>query len=242
MCKQKFLLIVFVLFLSGCAGAPIRTHAKFATFFDNRKTITLMPIGIKIYQLTAGGVSEEMDEWENQVKTSLKEMIMNKFASSAKINIKAMDDSSLDNNFRDFLKEQNGLYKAVAESIIFHTYMPGGVFPNKVKNFDYSLGPELSRISEFSSTDSLLFISGKRTYWTGGRVMLATWGVLLGAVTGIIVVPSDVPDWIAVSLVDSKDEVFFGLDIWSPNTSVGDLRVSKIRKDIVDYLFDTLVR
>jgi hypothetical protein len=243
--RIKILIVITsLLILNGCAGIPVRTHPQFLGYFQGEeKAITVMPIDIKFYKLTAGGVPEQMDEWDVQSDTLFKKAIMDKLDPSLRFKIKILEDSDLDPKFKDFLDEQNGLYRAIAGSIIFHTYMPGSIFPNKLKNFDYTLGSALSRINDFYPSDTLLFFSGTRTFWTGGRVLLATWGMLLGAATGVVVVPGSAPDWVAVSLVDAKTgNIIWFRYIGAPFSTVGDLRNEEAVSDTIDYLFRDLVR
>ena len=63
--KLFVLMVICFICLSGCASVPIRRHSQFDNYFSTgEKTVTLMPIDIKFYKLTAGGMSEQMDEWD----------------------------------------------------------------------------------------------------------------------------------------------------------------------------------
>lgn len=237
--KKILSLLISIVFLSGCAGIPTRKHSQFTNYFQGEeKSITVVPITIKFSKLTAGGVSEQMDEWDMQSDALFKTAIMEKLDPSSKIKIKFLEENSLAPDLKTFLDEETGLYRAISESIIVHTYMPGYIFPLKLKSFDYTLGPQFSRINNFISTDVFLFISGTRTYWTGGRVFLGVCGALFGAATGVTVLPGSVPDWVSAALVDSKT----GNVIWfrymgAPNTTVGDLRDKDTVSQTVSYLF-----
>lgn len=236
-----FLIIAF--FLVGCAAAPIRKNSRFDSYFQNgEKTVSVVPVSIKFYKLTAGGVPEQMDEWDIQSDALFKTAIMEKLDSSRKIKIKILDEDTLNSDLKTFLDEQTGLYRAVSQSIIAHTYMEGNIFPLKLKNFDYTLGPQLNRINDFIPCDTILFISGTTTYWTGGRVFLGVCGALLGAATGIVVLPGDVPDWVSAALVDSKtgDIIWFRY-MGAPNCQIGDLRDKKTVSKTVNYLFREVI-
>lgn len=236
---KKILVLVLCLGLCGCAGIPVRTHSQYANYFQGEeKTITVAPITIKFYKLTAGGVSEEMDEWDTQSDALFKTAIMGELNPSPKIKIKFLEENNLSPDLKFFLDEQTGLYRAISQSIIVHTYMDGFIFPLKLKNFDYTFGSQLSRINDFVQTDAILFISGTRTYWTGGRVFLGVCGALIGAATGVMVLPGSAPDWVAAALVDAKT----GNVIWfrymgAPSTAVGDLRDNDTVTKTVGYLF-----
>ena len=241
--KNIFYLLSCLIFLSGCAGIPIRTNPQHENYFSITKTIALMPIEVEANKITAGGVPERMDEWEEQIRSLLKQAIKKKIEIFPNINLKVLEKSDLNTNFKEFLDEENGLYRAVAQSIISHTYVPGSIFPHKLNNFDYTLGSEINYINEFVETDSLLFVGGERTFWTGGRIFLATWGYLLGAVTGVYAVPQSVPDWLAISLVDTKTgNIIWFKFIGQPNTQIGDLRKSEVVEQTVGLLFRDFVK
>jgi hypothetical protein len=240
--KLFVLMVICFICLSGCASVPIRRHSQFDNYFSTgEKTVTLMPIDIKFYKLTAGGMSEQMDEWDADSDELFKAALMERLDISPKIRISIFDEGKINNDQKKFLETQNGLYRAVAQSIILHTYTPGCLFPNKISSFDYTLGRDLSQVNDFMHTDALLFLSGSRTYWTGGRVFLACWGVLLSSVSGVAVLPASVPDWVAASLVDAKTgNVIWFRYVGLPGNQIGDLRNERVVENTVDYLFKDL--
>ncbi|MFH1199348.1 MAG: hypothetical protein V1650_04245 [Candidatus Omnitrophota bacterium] len=240
--KTFILILGIVLLIGGCAGVGVRTNQRFASYFQGQeKTVTLMPIEIKFYKLTAGGVQEQMDEWDIQSDMLFESAIMEKIDPSPKVKINKLGENSISPDFKEFLDEENGLYRAIAASVISHTYLEGSIFPNKLKSFDYTLGPDLARFNDFVPTDALLFISGTRTYWTGGRMFLAACGILAGAATGVTIIPGGVPDWVSVSLVDAKTgDIIWFKHMGPPYFTVGDLRNAEVVASTVDYLFKDL--
>lgn len=240
---QKNLVIAFLaFFLAGCAGAAVRTHSQFRDYFNApEKAVTVMPIDIKFYKLTAGGVAEQMDEWDRHSDELFKKEIIARLDPSPKIKINILDENNVTPDFKKFLDEENGLYRAISQSIISHTYFAGNTFPLKLKSFDYTFGPDLCGINSFCPTDTILFFSGSRTFWTGGRVFLAAFGILAGAATGVTVIPAGIPDWVAVSLVDAKTgNVLWFRFIGGPDQQIGDLRNAKVVADTVNFLFRNL--
>jgi hypothetical protein len=224
---MKRILIAFVLaFLSGCATIPhYRVNPAFKGYFGEPKTIAIMPPDVKIHRLTAGGVSELMDGWSQQAESAILKAIKNEMRLLSSTELTLIDDSSLQENSRDFLKEQQGLFNAVAFSIISHTYIPESTFRHKLKNFDYTLGSEISGISEIVECDAILFSSGCNYIWTAGRTSLQFFALLVGAATGVTIIIPAGPEWIMLSLVDAKS----GDVIWFDYIAMpGDLR-----KDIV---------
>ena len=60
----KIFSLIFVgLLISACATAPrYRAHPQLNTKIEKVKTITVIPLTVDVYQVTAGGVKEKMDE------------------------------------------------------------------------------------------------------------------------------------------------------------------------------------
>jgi len=243
--RKKLALGLLLFFISGCAGAPVRMQPQFQTYFDTppEKIVTVAPIDIKFYKLTAGGVSEQMDEWDKRSDQLFEKEIIAKLDASPKIKINILEEDKFKPDFKKFLDEQYGLYRAISQSIIIHTYVPMSTFPLKLKNFDYTFGPDIGNINSHYPTDAILFFSGSRTYWTGGRILLATFGVVTAAATGVAVIPASVPDWVAVALVDAKTgNVLWFRYVGGVDQQIGDLRNEKYVGDIVNYLFRDFVR
>ena len=76
------------------------------------------------------------------------------------------------------MEDTQALFEAVSASVLLHTYSRSTwirkydsdqTFPEKLKNFDYSLGPEVQRLAKLANADALLFTSGVDHISTGGR-------------------------------------------------------------------------
>lgn len=178
-------ILLFLIFLTACAPT-YRIHPQFYKKIQSVKTVAIMPPNIKVYQLTAGGTTELMPEWTSEAQKSVLQAVEEEISSmdcfvcckpfptiTAQI---ATNYQGLEDN----LKESQDLYEAVNSSIITHTYIE--VFPEKVKNFDYSLGSEIQELAQIAEADALLFTWGVDYRATGGRKAL---GVLAAIVAGI---------------------------------------------------------
>lgn len=231
---KKILLFVCLVLVSGCASVHYRAPKSFETYFDTPKTIAVMPPDIKVHQLTAGGVTELMDEWSYDAEKDMLTALREELSEFPGIKLVFIDEKALSQEVRDRLREEEGLYKAVAYSIINHTYNPGSIFRHKLDNFDYTLGPDVSWISSLADADALLFCSGTNYIWTTGRVCMAAFGLLVGAATGVCVIPAAGPEWLSVSLVDIKTGDFIWFDYLPMQ---GDLREIEINRKLADKLF-----
>lgn len=180
--KKIFTFIsVFCLFLLiGCAPLSYRTHPEFETRSKNIKSPQLIPPDVKIYKLTAGGVPELIDEW----CSTGKENVLKAITESFKDKPTKLQIIPIDKELEEELEDIQALYRAVCTSIYLHTYYGLTSFPEKKKNFDYSIGP-IDKILQKYGTDTLVIVYGRDEISTGGRQALQATSVLLGALTGV---------------------------------------------------------
>jgi hypothetical protein len=236
--NEKLFVLIMVVLLGGCAGMPVRTGQRFVNYFRGpEKTVAVVPIDIKFLQISAGGVVEQMDEWDAKSDDLFEKAITKKLDPLGHIKIRIIRKEDIPAELKSFLDEEGGLYRAVAQSIILHTYTEGNIFQHKIDNFDYTLGEELSGLNNYYPADAIMFVSGSSSYSTGGRIFLTALGILAGAAAGVYVMPAGLPDWVAVSLVDCKS----GDIIWFKFLGgMGDLRGEKGVYNAVEYLFSDL--
>ncbi len=201
------LLVPCILFLPfGCAVIKSNTHPEFEARFKNIENFGLIPPDIKIYELTAGGVRELKDEWSDMGKENVINALMKKLKEKdIKVEIITKDE---------MMEEALALYRAVSMCIELHTQGPF-VFPEKQKNFDYSIG-SIEKALEENNVDALMIIYGSDEDTTGGRQALIALGVLASIATGVVVAPRAGITTMDVALVDPS-----GIILWYKNKSSG---------------------
>ena len=57
--------------LSGCATTPYRANPQFEDRLRTGLTVALVPPDVKVYQITAGEVREQVDEWSETVRKNV---------------------------------------------------------------------------------------------------------------------------------------------------------------------------
>jgi hypothetical protein len=182
--------------LSGCVPPPDTTRANPRLYQQAPliRTVALLPAEIKVFQIDAGGVREEMAEWSAQAHTNIIAAVENELRAKLKAEVKFLNEESLSEEKARF-EETRALYAAVAAMIFIHTFpnpnFPSHLFDDKRKNFDYSLGSEVSALAPGAA--ALLILDAQDHVWTAGRQALQALGVILGigaAVgTGAVVMP-----------------------------------------------------
>ena len=225
-----FLGVACLLFMAfGCAPKIYRAHPELEMRSKDIKKPGLISPNVKVLELTAGGIRELRDDWsirgEENVLRAITENLEEK-----QIEIKAL---TVDEDIQEEMEDIQALYRAVSISIILHTYGPF-VFPEKKKNFDYSIG-SIERILEKFGSDALIFTYGFDEISTKGRKALKVASIVAGAFTGVVIMPRSGITVVSVALVDASGTIFW----YSIKGSEGgyDLRkhksTSKLVKDIL---------
>lgn len=241
--KHLALLAVLVYLLAGCVpAASYRANPRFQEQATLIHQVALLPAEVKVYQIDAGGVREEIAEWSSQARNNLIAAIDNLFRTRTKFSIKTTNDESLAER-GTLLEDTRALYVAVSMMIMLHTYpnpnSPSQLFEEKLKSFDYSLGIEVGEL--ISDSQALLFLDAEDHVWTAGRQTLQALGVILGigaaVATGVVVIPQlGGGTFVRAALVDSHT----GDILWANIVGSGagkDLRDSASASEVVSELF-----
>jgi hypothetical protein len=197
-------LIFAALLISACATAPhYRSHPQLNTKIEKVNTITVIPLKIEVFQVSAGGVKEKMDEWSFQAKRNLLTAVEEELKLRPMLNIKSLSETFMSDDRKSNLEQTSALFDAINSSIIVHTYgLPEWRFPEKITGFDYSLGPDVRELS--GQTDALLFVRGADNISTAGRKALQVGSVILGALVGVQVTPMLGITVVSLALVDAN--------------------------------------
>jgi hypothetical protein len=233
--KYLFLLLCLCLLWGafGCASvAPYRAHPEFEMRTKNIKISGLLSPDIKIYEFTAGGVRELRDDWCAQGRENIQGALIQCFQEKT-LEIKPI---TMDKEMEEEMEDIYALYRAVSISINTHTY-GDFKFPEKMKNFDYSIGP-IDKIMQKHSTDALIFVYGFDEISTGGRKALQAVGVIAGALTGVVVIPRSGITVVSAAMVDPSGTILWynikgsqgGYDLRNPESSA-----NLIRAILADY-------
>jgi hypothetical protein len=230
--------------LSGCVPAAVsyRANPRFQQQSQQIRTVSILRPEVKVYQIDAGGVREEITEWSTQARTNVVSALDNELRTNMKTVVKVVSEESLAEE-KTRLEETRALYAAVSAMILLHTYpnpnSPGHLFEEKLKSFDYSLGTEVHRLA--NGADALLFLDAQDHVWTAGRQALQALGVILGVgagvATGVVIIPAmSGGTGVKAALVDSGT----GDILWinAVGSGIGkDLRDPASAREMVGQLF-----
>jgi len=179
-----FLYMPILSIMAGCVPALFRAHPQLQEKVTSIKTVAIMPPSVRVYQLSAGGDTQLMDDLTaaatQHVAKAIEErlkghagFVFTPFPSPSAIPGSSSDLAAA--GLKDELEDTQALFEAVSTSVLVHTYepkvrdAPDQTFPEKLKNFDYSLGPDVERLAQLANANALLFVSGVDHISTGGR-------------------------------------------------------------------------
>jgi len=186
--------MLILIIMAGCAPARFRANPQLQEKVASIKTVAIMPPGVRVYQLSADDERKLMEDSTAAATQHVARAIEEKLKSHSGFvftpfpSPSALPDTSSSfgaARLTDELEDTQALFEAVSASVLLHTYEPksGGAadqtFPEKLKNFDYSLGPDVQRLAKLANTDALLFISGVDHISTAGRKVNMALAVLL---------------------------------------------------------------
>ena len=202
------LCLLFMAF--GCAPIMKTVHPEFEIRTKDIKTTGLLSPDIKIYEFTAGGMRELRDDWCATGKENVQRAVMECLGEKPFV-IKPI---TIDKDLEEEMADIYALYKAVSATINTHILGTEYQFPEKVKNFDYSIG-SVEKIFKRYEVDALLFVYGYDEISTAGRKVLKVVGIIASAALaaaaggGYIITPRSGITLMSVALVDSSGSILW---------------------------------
>jgi hypothetical protein len=182
--RGLYLLLVFTLVLSGCATTPsAMVHTTIRQDPGSRplQQIVLLPVDVDVYEMSAGGVKEEVPEWSSTAETNIRNALLVSKGSGGKCCVtRPVDTSSLTANEREILEEHLALFNTVATNAVWATLPYNAAWHFKAEHFDYTLGDGLGFLKEKYGLDAGLVITGEDVVSSSGRKTTAVLGAMFG--------------------------------------------------------------
>ncbi|HVN97536.1 MAG TPA: hypothetical protein VMT62_13995 [Syntrophorhabdaceae bacterium] len=164
------------------------------------KTLGILFIDMKVYELTAGGMHELKEDWTGSARHNFSTSLQTELKDRL-IEAKVLDGE----NPSEEMDDVQVLYKAVRSAILTHTYgsaLNWDFFPEKLDHFDYSLGPIEGLLARLN-VDGLILVTAGDEVSTGGRKTL----MVVGAFTGVH--PRSGMTWADAALVDGSGSILW---------------------------------
>lgn len=155
---------------SACAGdTPHWVHYRLINKSATLpKKVLLIPASVRMYEVTAGGVKEEVPDWSAQASKNALKAIGAAFAKKGGVQEVAMPPLTAAE--KAAVDEYVALYKLVSNS------MPSRLMMHKIRRFDYSIGPGLGAILARTGADAVVMVYGQDYVSTAGRKTKAVLG------------------------------------------------------------------
>jgi len=179
-----FLLLIFSLVLAGCAAAPsAKVHYTIKQEPGSRplRQVVLLPVDVDVYELSAGGVKEEVPEWSSTAESNIrKALLVSKQAGGKCCVTRPVDTSSLTADERAILEEHLALFNTVATNAVWTSLPFNKAWHFKAEHFDYTLGNGLAFLKDKYGLDAGLVITGEDVVSSSGRKTTAVLGAMFG--------------------------------------------------------------
>jgi hypothetical protein len=145
------------------------------------RQIAFIPVDIDVYELTVGGVLEEVPEWSRKAEENIRSAVLfTKQDDSDYYAQEQVDSSALTEQERDILEEHLVLFKLVANNALWVTESNVPAWEFKKEHFDYTLGEGLSFLKTKYDVDAGLLIFGRDVISSNERKAAAIVGAVFG--------------------------------------------------------------
>lgn len=211
--------------LVSCTTTQPRTMTgELPTPPPNAKILIVEP-DVQLSLLSTAGMQEPRADWTEAARANLAAAFAANLAAQGHAPQPFDPDSATEGRIGQLIR----LHEAVGASILFFQYMPMSLPTHPRDSFSWSLGPGAREIAAAANARYALFIVGRGSYASGGRV---------AAMIGLAILGVGIPlggQQIYASLVDLEtgDIVWFNLATASPST---DMRTPQGARALVDEL------
>lgn len=204
-------LAIALLLTPAFAQGEMQGHPKLAASAPLIKRIAVLPPQIDLFELGAGGNQEKMDDWGQTAVANVRKALAAEFAKREHLQVTEFDPERLSGSQRDVYNETLLLYELVSGSIIRHAFNVqqaphqqrlSPFFPEKARDFTFSLGKELSDLA--SDVDAYLIVRGFDQRSSVGRKALGVGRTLVAAALGVVAVPQGGGNLFTAALIDAK--------------------------------------
>lgn len=223
---------VLVCSSSALAQAALRLAPGFGSLPAGAKVL-IAPLDVELFSVSAGGVATPEAKWTQDAERFMRDALVQKLKQSR------VDLVEAPTTLVEELSEALNLHAAVAGAISFHQFgLSNFRLPTKEGQLDWSFGDVFVPLAQRTGAQYGLFIWVRDGYATAERKAAMVGGIILGAFTGIVIIPGGVPQTGYASLVDLNT----GRVLWfnKLQRASGDLREAKPATESVDALLEAI--
>jgi len=192
------------------------------------KRVVVLPVSVKVFEMTAGGVEEEVPEWTREASRNVLKALSVGLPKAEGGGLQEVALPRLAPAEAAAIDEHLALYRLV---VLTAQSTP---FAHKVRRFDFGVGPGLAPILQKTGADAALMVAGRDYASTAGRKTKA----VLGKIPFVNILTGDAElgeSYVHVGLVDLRS----GDLLWMNGDKRGiatNLRDEKDAQAIVDAI------
>lgn len=173
------LLIATSVIATPALAAMSAVNPALSQNLDTRpKKVVLLPPQVFVFELSAGGVTTRMADWEATARGNLSSAAA-RMARELSL-FELMPAPRLDILNLDRIEAHIGLYDRVAQSVFVYGRGNLSAWEHKKNEFDYTVGPGLAFLRELTGADAALIVLGSDFISSGGRKAAFIAGLALG--------------------------------------------------------------
>jgi hypothetical protein len=248
-----FLGLVILMVQGACAVTPpYREVPNYPLRFSDIRTITLVPPLVAVYSISSGDIEQEVQEWSDEANENARVAVQKRVEAMGRRYVPFAGSHGPLPDFRLGAENVNRsapqteaeaswlLFESAKEAILRHTYDPAQIFPDQIKGFDYTLGPEAHSLLAGTDADAFLLMIATDHVATADRNALIGVAAVAGLTTGSYAGPAATPAELIVALVDSNS----GDILWfnRVETPLADLRNPESSDALVQAVFVGMAR
>lgn len=175
--------LVAALLLAGCAAGPTaRVHYTLRADPAARplQQVVLLPVDVDVYEMSAGGVKEEVPEWSRAAESNLRNALLMTAPGDSCCVTRQIDTASLTAEERAVVEEHLTLFSTVAGNALWRDLPGNSAWKFRSEHFDDTLGDGLAFLKTKYGMDAGLVILGEDVVSTAGRKTTAFVGAIFG--------------------------------------------------------------
>jgi hypothetical protein len=155
--------------LAHASGTPHWVHYRLLNkSAPLPKKVVVIPVSVKVYEVTAGGVTEEVPDWSAEASASVFKAVSAALAKNA--GMQEISMLRLSPAETAVIDEHMALYKLVVNTASRID------LKHKYKRFDYGIGPGLAALLSKTGADAVVMVYGNDYASTAGRKTKAVFG------------------------------------------------------------------
>ena len=219
---------------------------NYALRYADIESMTLVPPLVSVYAMSSGNVEQEVQDWSDAANDLAQVAVRERVEAMGKVFVPFVGSSGPRPDFRilpDSINQRSRpspsgeswlLFESAKEAILRHTYDPFQAFPDRMKDFDYTLGPDGSALLAGTEADAFLLMIATDYVPTAERQALIGVGAAAALYTGSYGGPGATPAELTAALVESST----GDILWFNKVSMplSDLRDPKANAALVDLV------